>query len=90
MTAHSRVEPMVDGWYWSYGELFQIVALDEHDGSIEIRFEDGDVAELTNDEWSLRGQAGSLHSADPPLGRRHSQSGWTTAAQRVSFRGRSH
>lgn len=68
MSAFSRFAPTPNAWYWSYGELFQVLALDEDEDSVEIRYEDGSVAEIAGDEWSLRAQAGALHVVDSPDG----------------------
>lgn len=44
--------PTMDAWYQSIdGEPFEVVALDEHDGTIEIQYLDGSIAELNMEAW---------------------------------------
>ena len=49
----NRLPPIVGNWYShrDKGELFQIVALDENAGTIEIQEFDGGIDELDIDEW---------------------------------------
>lgn len=48
-----RLEPVVGHWYshLDKGDLFQVVALDEMSGSIEIQEFDGALDEVDLDEW---------------------------------------
>lgn len=48
------IEPIVDNWYFHLdkGQDFKVVAVDEDSGVIEIQHFDGDVEEVTQDEWS--------------------------------------
>lgn len=48
-----RLEPVVGHWYshLDKGDLFQVVALDESSGSIEIQEFDGALDEMDLDEW---------------------------------------
>ena len=57
------VIPRIADWYkTTSGELFEIVALDEDDRSIEIQYFDGMVEELDLDTWEeLEAEA-----AEPP------------------------
>lgn len=55
--------PEVGGWYRALaGRLFEVVAVDEADGSIEIQHFDGTVEELDPQEW----QAIVPRDTDPP------------------------
>jgi len=49
----NRLPPVVGNWYShrDKGELFQVVALDEISGTIEIQEFDGGLDELDLDEW---------------------------------------
>ena len=49
----NRLQPIVGNWYShrDKGALFQIVALDESAGTIEIQEFDGGLDELDLDEW---------------------------------------
>ena len=49
----NRLQPIVGNWYShrDKGELFQVVALDEIAGTIEIQEFDGGLDEVDVDEW---------------------------------------
>lgn len=49
----NRLPPVVGNWYShrGKGELFQVVALDEDSGTIEIQDFEGGIDELDFDEW---------------------------------------
>jgi hypothetical protein len=49
----NRLPPIVGNWYShrDKGEMFQVVALDETTGTIEIQEFDGGLDELDLDEW---------------------------------------
>jgi len=59
-----RVEPIVGGWYAhrDKGQLFQVVAMDDEDGFVELQNFDGDVDEVDMDTW----YAMPLDPAEPP------------------------
>lgn len=61
-----RSEPLVGEWYRGKGELFEVVACDEDDGTIEIQHFDGTVEELDIDDWRARCDEGSLQASEPP------------------------
>ncbi len=46
--------PEIGQWYerTDRGELFQVTALDEHEGTIELQLFNGDVDELDAETWS--------------------------------------
>ncbi len=56
--------PAIGKWYLDNvdGQLFEIVAIDEEDGTIEIQFFDGSIEELEIDLWNEM----ELTSAAPP------------------------
>ena len=46
------IHPVIGEWYRSAGgNLFEVVALDEEDGTIEIQHFDGTVEELEVESW---------------------------------------
>jgi hypothetical protein len=48
-----ELDPKVGRWYKRLDdeELFKVVSIDEDDGLVEIRTEDGDIEELDATEW---------------------------------------
>ncbi|MFT7301142.1 MAG: hypothetical protein ACI89Z_001616 [Porticoccus sp.] len=56
--------PIIGAWYQdaSNDQLFEVVAIDEQAGAVEIQYLDGDVGELDFDTW----QQMLLLSAKPP------------------------
>jgi hypothetical protein len=66
MARASSIQPVVGDWYSSRGERFEVVAVDEDEGTIEVQFADGTLAEVEADDWSLRCQAGAMRTAEPP------------------------
>lgn len=61
---NKRLQPVVGQWYnhLDKGDLFQVVALDEGSGTIEIQEFDGALDELDLEEW----QQMSIESAAQP------------------------
>ncbi len=45
--------PAIDSWYQEQatGRLFEVVAVDEKYGTIEVQYEDGDIAEFDLESW---------------------------------------
>ena len=66
MTAAPRIEPVIGDWFRSHESTFEVVAVDERDGTIEIQHHDGSLEELELDEWSMRCKAGTLERAEQP------------------------
>ena len=55
--------PSIGDWYKDEsGNTFEIVALDEDEGSIEIQYFDGSVEELDSDAWAEL----ALEAVEPP------------------------
>jgi hypothetical protein len=46
--------------------LFEVVALDDDDGTIEIQYFDGTVEELEIEDWEAQWEEGALETAEPP------------------------
>lgn len=49
----SKLYPEIGQWYQDAAEdqLFEVVAIDESSGSIEIQYLDGEVSEIDSDTW---------------------------------------
>ncbi len=55
--------PIVGDWYSGpSGELFEVVAIDDDDRTIEIQYFDGTLEEYELDTWNAQ----SISEADPP------------------------
>jgi hypothetical protein len=61
------VKPIVGQWYRGGGsELFEVVAIDEEDQTIELQYFDGTVTEIEFDAWNDLLIEGSIDNADAP------------------------
>jgi len=55
--------PIIGDWYRGpTGDLFEVVAIDEDDDTIEIQYFDGTLEEYDRETWSAQG----IVEADPP------------------------
>jgi hypothetical protein len=64
MTAPS---PGIGDWYrLNGGQLFEVVAVDDDDGTIEIQYFDGTVEEMDVEDWRLQWDEGGLEAAEAP------------------------
>ncbi|GAC1454169.1 MAG: hypothetical protein PVS2B3_10400 [Steroidobacteraceae bacterium] len=60
-------QPGIGDWYrLTGGELFEVVALDEDDGTIEIQYFDGTIEEMDVEDWNDQWDDGTLESAEAP------------------------
>ena len=60
-------QPAIGDWYrLSGGALFEVVALDDHDGTIEIQYFDGTVEEMDIEDWETQWEDGVLEAAEAP------------------------
>jgi hypothetical protein len=60
-------QPGIGDWYrLTGGELFEVVALDEDDGTIEIQYFDGTIEEMDVEDWNEQWDEGALESAQAP------------------------
>jgi hypothetical protein len=58
--------PGVGAWYrLNGGEPFEIVALDDDDGTIEVQYADGTLEELDREDWTAWCDERLLEAADP-------------------------
>ena len=61
------VKPIVGQWYrGATNELFEVVAIDDEDQTIEMQFFDGTVTEMDFDSWNESLLDGLIDAADPP------------------------
>jgi len=60
-------QPGIGDWYrLNGGALFEVVALDNNDGTIELQYFDGTVEEMDMEDWEAQWEDGALESAEPP------------------------
>jgi len=60
-------QPAIGDWYrLNGGELFEVVALDDSDATIEIQHFDGTVEEMDLEDWKAQWEEGALKTAAPP------------------------
>jgi len=58
-------QPGIGDWYrLNGGALFEVVALDDDDGTIEIQYFDGTVEEMDIEDWESQWEEGALESAE--------------------------
>jgi hypothetical protein len=61
------MKPVVGQWYRGVtNELFEVVAIDDGDETIEIQFFDGTVTEMDFDSWHQQLRDRMLDAADAP------------------------
>jgi hypothetical protein len=59
--------PGIGEWYRiSGGELFEVVAVDDDDGTIDIQYFDGTVEEMDMEDWEAQWEDGALEAAEAP------------------------
>ena len=60
-------QPGIGDWYrLNGGALFEVVALDDDDGTIEIQYFDGTVEEMDIEDWDAQWNDGALEAAEAP------------------------
>jgi len=60
-------QPAIGDWYrLNGGASFEVVALDEDDGTVEIQYFDGTVEEMDVEDWEAQWDDGALESAEAP------------------------
>jgi hypothetical protein len=61
------MQPIVGQWYRGVtDELFEVVAIDDEDETIEIQCFDGTIAEMDFESWNLQIRDRALDAADAP------------------------
>jgi hypothetical protein len=59
--------PEVGNWYRANGaDLFEVVAFDNDDGTIEIQYFDGTVEEMDIEDWQAQWEDGALEAGEAP------------------------
>ena len=47
-------EPVIGEWYkMPEGTVFEVVAINEHDGSIDVQYADGTIGEFDVETWAM-------------------------------------
>ena len=60
-------QPKIGDWYRvSGGELFEVVAIDDDDATIDIQHFDGTVEEMDREDWESQWEEGALEAAEAP------------------------
>lgn len=60
-------QPDIGEWYRVRGgELLEVVAIDEDDGTLEVQYFDGTVEELDLADWEAQSAKGEIEEAEPP------------------------
>ncbi len=59
--------PSIGDWYsLRGGELFEVVAVDETDGTLEVQYFDGTIEEMEMSDWRAQYSAGEIEEVEPP------------------------
>jgi hypothetical protein len=67
VAAMTTPQPGIGDWYrLNGGALFEVVAFDDDDGTIEIQYFDGTVEEMDVEDWEAQWEEGVLESAEAP------------------------
>lgn len=76
--------PGVGAWYrLNGGAPFEIVALDDDDGTLEVQYVDGTVEELDREDWKAWCDERTLEACDP-------SEDWSDSADVEADEGRPH
>jgi hypothetical protein len=60
-------QPGIGDWYrLNGGALFEVVALDDDDGTVEIQYFDGTLEEMDIEDWDAQWEDGALETAEAP------------------------
>jgi hypothetical protein len=60
-------QPAIGEWYRIIGgDLFEVVAVDEDDATIEIQHFDGTIEEMDFEEWQSQWEDGAFENAEAP------------------------
>lgn len=59
----AEITPIIGDWYrHENGDIFEVVAIDEKDGTVEIQYYDGTIEELDIDAWEQL----EIEESEPP------------------------
>jgi hypothetical protein len=62
-----NAKPEIGSWYRaSNGESFEVVAVDEDDGTIEVQYFDGTVEEMDREDWEAQQSSGEITAGEAP------------------------
>lgn len=61
-------QPDIGNWYRrsNGGELFEVVAVDDDDGTLEIQYFDGTVEEMDIEDWEAQWEDGAIEAGEAP------------------------
>ena len=60
-------QPEIGAWYrLRGGESFEVVAVDDDDGTIELQAFDGTVEEMDMEDWESQRASGEIENAEAP------------------------
>jgi hypothetical protein len=59
-------QPTIGQWYRTGGKEFEVVAMDDDDGTIEIQYFDGTVEEFDREDWESQWMEGQIEAAEAP------------------------
>jgi hypothetical protein len=61
------MKPAIGKWYKILGsDSFEVVAIDDDDGTIELQYFDGTVEEMDIEDWQAEHEGGNLEEIEPP------------------------
>jgi hypothetical protein len=59
--------PTIGDWYRNPGgTLFEVVACDDDDGTIEIQYFDGTIEEMEREDWDAQWKDGVIEAGEAP------------------------
>ena len=60
-------QPVIGSWYsLEGGELFEVVAVDDADGTVEVQYHDGTLEEMALEDWHDQCASGAIAAAGEP------------------------
>lgn len=60
-------QPSIGEWYrLGSDKLFEVVAIDDDEGTIDIQYFDGTVEEMDREDWEAQWEDGALEAAEAP------------------------
>jgi hypothetical protein len=62
----SEHQPAIGEWYTRGGDIFEVVAVDDSDGTVEVQHFDGTVEEFDIDEWMAQRARGEIEDGEAP------------------------
>ena len=60
-------QPDIGEWYrLRESDLFEVVAVDDVEGTVEVQYFDGTLEEFELDDWHVQCSSGAIREAEPP------------------------